>query len=187
MDYGANRTEMCYDKLESIRESVRVNDKNALRYARASSRQLESFAQHIGTYNFEHMVPEETSPPTNKRKNHDVLYKPNQKHKSFQSVWEEWNGQAEYTAINIGIYTSLNIGFEGGIRKLEENNKNRWRQAFSSQEQKHFSRLKYVMEYCDSQIKKGIRIEETIKELDMYPLASLSAAEKGLKIKLRNS
>jgi hypothetical protein len=84
-------------------------------------------------------------------------------------LYEEWKGEG-------------NLNFIGGISELEKNFQNKWRNDFNVQEQKYFSRLKFVMNYVENKIQKGKLLKDIIQELDeQYPGASVSTAEKALK------
>jgi hypothetical protein len=67
-------------------------------------------------------------------------------HKSFQSLWDEWYGQHQFSPLNNDTITHT-----GGKAYLEQH-KPKWRKEFSEGEAQLFSRTKYLIDICNSKL-----------------------------------
>ena len=72
-------------------------------------------------------------------------------------MWNEWFGMGPFQSED----------FPGGIQVLEETGK-AWRKHFSTADQKHFSRLKFIINHIQHQSdESGMDIERMLAEYDL--------------------
>jgi hypothetical protein len=120
------------------------------RTTRASSPSNSSPAQQRGINNGGSSLAT-TSLPTSK---HRLTVK----HHSLQTLYNEWHGIGEY----------LDIPVPGGIAALEASHKAKWRNHFSGNEVKTFSRVKIIITGIDAmQYRTQHTIDLVIEELDL--------------------
>mmetsp|Transcript_27976 Transcript_27976/g.65668 ORF Transcript_27976/g.65668 Transcript_27976/m.65668 type:complete len:97 (-) Transcript_27976:46-336(-) len=70
-------------------------------------------------------------------------------------MWNEW----------FGLGTFKEDDFPGGIENLEKDSR-QWRKHLSPAEQKHFSRVKGIIEFVKGRIAAGVPVEAILEEGD---------------------
>jgi hypothetical protein len=145
--------------------------------------QLQGFAHHIGQFEIRPSIPF-TAPsfpmeaPASTRPNDYMLFKG---HQSMRSIWNEWNGIAEFSP-------ECNAScFAGGVKHLEEHTKGKWRAGWSSAEQKYFSRIKFLIAHTESLITTTFQEHDALGLMNQYfeQKKTVSAVEKFLKAQNR--